>query len=208
MRSNNAYWSRVALWSAVAAIFALTGEHFIEHGRDLNAIHHWLSEYVLSGSGLARWLMRAVFLFLGLSALGVSMCSNGRAQRFLFASAGSALGLMMFFDSDPNDGIHTGMSWPLTPGNVHQVLLYTAIGGALLGMLSSTMMRRGSSRVESALTLIAIGTTAIQAVFVAMSIANHEMTRFGGLTERVVLLAVLAWVILRSRAIGVQDKAL
>jgi hypothetical protein len=181
---------------AIASLVVLFLEHFIDHGRNLNGIDHWLSEYVLSDSAPARWLMRAAFVLLAGSALGVSFASSRLWPRLLFGLSGLGLGAMALFNSDPNDGLHTSMAWPLTAGNVHQILLYVAIGGALLGMLSSAIRRNESgSKLEWPLVGTAIGATLLQTWLVSLSTQRHEMTRFGGITERIIVAAVLLWVL-------------
>jgi hypothetical protein len=187
--------SKLATACAILSLLVLFLEHFIDHGRNLNGIDHWLSEYVLSESAPARWLMWAAFMLLAGSALGVSLASSRLWPRLLFGLSALGLGVMAFFESDPNDGLHTSMSWPPTAGNVHQILLYLAIGGALLGMLSSATGRRAGSRLEWALVGAAICATLIQTWLVAISTQRHEMTRFGGITERIIVVAVLLWVL-------------
>lgn len=200
-RSANA---SVSVWSAgvTASILALL--HILPHGSDLNGAHHWLSEYVLSQNPSAVWLMKFAFVGLALTAFGVAWRTSVRSSRGLFVTAALALGAMTFFDSDPNDGRHLGMSWPLSAGNIHQLLLYVAIGGTLLGMVIET---RRSSLIQSRLWMwvavaLAIFATAAQTMLVWQSHERLSMTYYGGITERLVVGAMLIWVVLHSGRLG------
>ena len=187
-------WRKCALAGAIAVFVILVIEHLLPHGMDLNARDHWLSEYVLSHSITARWLMRFAFLALGVTAISVSMTFRERAPRALFQIASLALAAMSILDTDPNDGRPFRMSWPPTHGNLHQVALYIAIGATLAGMAFALGRLRPSSG-QGFLLIVAIGATMIQALLVTISQVQGGMTHFGGVTERIVVGAMLLWVL-------------
>src|ERR1044072_6255794 len=112
------------LSSALAPILAVLTLLFLPHGRDLNPVHHWLSEYVLSHNSAAIWLMRRSFAVLGLTAWTVGFRATTRVGRFTFGLAGAALVSMIFLEWAPNDGKHLAMARPLLPGSIHPLLLY------------------------------------------------------------------------------------
>jgi hypothetical protein len=187
------------LGSAAAALILLVAEHVIGHGKDLNPIDHWLSEYVLSASTPAVWLMRLAFLALATAAVSVAALSREKILKAVFGLSAVGLAAMPFLDSDPNDGRSSGMNWPLTHGNLHQLMLYLAIGSTLLGIglrvFRYASNRNPRRRLEAAFFAVAIVATIVQFFLVAASESQHQMTRFGGVTERVIVVAMLAWVI-------------
>lgn len=193
-RESQSTWRKVGIVAAFLSLALLLIEHFIPHGIDLDPVNHWLSEYVLSHSVAAIWLMKAAFLSLAVSALAVAMIAPDRRGRLLFLVASFGLAVMPILDTNPNDGLSQGMKWPPTPGNLHQLALYLAIGAALLGMGLSRA--RGARRMRpSFLFGVAILATAAQTGLVAASHAVHQATRFGGVTERTIVVAMLCWVI-------------
>lgn len=198
---NQWVWRRVGIASSLVALVLLTTEHFLGHGRDLNPVDHWLSEYVLSGSALAVWVMRIAFVGLSLAALSVAAVSK---EKLFFILASAGLVAMPFCDTYPNDGIVRPM-WPLTAGNVHQLLLYAAIGSALLGIVIQNYRRR-CPMPETSLLLFAAIATGVQTYLVADSQATGRMTYFGGITERIIVVAMLAWV-MRSLSRPARDGA-
>jgi len=185
-------WSWIGITSAIATLVLLFAEHFLDHGRDLNPVDHWMSEYVLSGSPLAVWIMRLAFVALALSALSIAMVSRTRTIKALFLLSAAGLAAMTLLDTYPNDGVQRP-KWPLTPGNAHQLLLYLAIGATLVGM--AVHARRSQwPRIDRVLLLLAVCATAVQTYLVAVSQAHGQMTHFGGVTERVIVAATLVWV--------------
>jgi len=200
-------WRRIGKAAALLAFLLLLTEHFLPHGIDLNPRDHWLSEYVLSGSTLARWLMRAAFLALAATAFSVGMTLPSRVPRGLFWIASLGLASMTFFDSDPNDGRSYRIFWPPTAGNLHQIALYLAIGATLAGMVFCWRLRgsRRSIIVQRSSLIVAACATVIQTILVAISQAHHAMTSYGGITERIVVLAMVIWVI-ASRESGKRLK--
>lgn len=170
----------------------LIAEHLIDHGSGLVPVqHHWLSEYVLSQSVAGRVLMRTSFVALAASSLSVAMLSRERIQRALFAVSAAGLAAMTFFDTDPNLPIHPAI-WPTLHGIVHQVCLYAAMSAGLLG-IGLHIFRRDKSWSGPAIFSVAILATIVQTVLVAET--QNKMTLYGGLSERVVVAAVIVWVI-------------
>lgn len=170
----------------------LIAEHFIDHGSGLvPAEHHWLSEYVLSLSPAGRALMHAAFVALAASALSVAILSREKMQRALFAISAAGLAAMTFFDTDPNSPIHP-TNWPTLHGVVHQGCLYVAMSAGLVGM-GLHLFREDRSRGGAAILSVAGIATIIQTALVAQT--QGKMTLYGGLTERIIVCAVLVWVI-------------
>ena len=190
-----------------ATIALLLPLHFMEHGRDLNPVDHWLSEYVLSRSAFSQALMHLAFMTLGLAALSVAMSvlhtrpAKGpnwiqRADTFaksLFFISAVGLAGMTFFDTDANvEPIVKSMH-----GNVHQILLDVAIGATLLGIvwvLSTRTQPRTRVRYESGFVGAAISATLVQACLVLPAELGHRASQFGGITERIIVIATLGWV--------------
>lgn len=209
MNGQERFWRKIGIAGAVLAFAILLLEHFISHGKDLNPVDYWISEYVLSNSPTARILMHAGFVLLALSAFAVAVDFRVertsrhinwiRLEKICFFTAALGLLLMTFCNTDPNDGRGYAIVWPPTIGNWHQIFLYAGMGGALSGMalwvcwVDTSSDRR--SRFEAALLGAAICSTIVQMFLVASSDATKTMTRFGGVTERIVLVCSLAWVI-------------
>jgi hypothetical protein len=189
-------WSKVGIGAAAVASLALLIEHVIPHAIDLNPVHHWLSEYVLSGSVAARIIMRVAFFALAICAFSVAMLARPRISKSLFTLSSLGLAAMPFLDTDPNDGRSYHFSWPLTAGNLHQLSLYVAIGATLFGIGLSVYRQHRRKRGELLLLGVAVLATIVQAILIATSHAAGEMTRFGGITERIIVGAMLAWVVL------------
>ncbi|HTQ08684.1 MAG TPA: DUF998 domain-containing protein [Fimbriimonadaceae bacterium] len=188
-----ARWRRLAKVAALAVILILVAEHFLPHGVDLNPVDHWLSEYALSRLAFARWLIRVAFAALATVAVVVAQSAKSRLSRWAFLTSAAGLASMILFDTDPNDGRPIRFLWPPTAGNLHQIALYVAIGGALSGMV---LAWRNASALQRLCLSVSAVATAVQVCLVAVSQACHEMTHFGGITERLVVLAMLAWAIL------------
>jgi hypothetical protein len=188
------------LWkfaAPLATLAILLVEHFLPHGKDLNPVHHWLSEYVLSDSPLGVALMHAAFVGLAATAVAVMTLPVSRGNRALFGIGGAALFGMTFFDTEPNGIPITHMTWPPTPSQVHKLLLYVALATVLLGMaLHSHDQTKPKRSPMLALFGIAAVATAVQTYLIAVSKSQEQPTQFGGITERVVVLATLAWACL------------
>lgn len=195
-------WRRAAQISATVSLALLLAEHFLPHGLDLNPVDHWLSEYALSHSSIARGSMIFTFAALAATAFSVSMISRWWVQRGFFLLSSVALAAMMFFNTDPNDGRIFRILLPPTPGNWHQIALYVAIGATLLGMAAAELRGDRGSRSDGwkrqSLLGVAVVATGIQTGLVAWSVSERTMTRYGGITERIVVSATLAWVLLFS----------
>lgn len=193
-------WRKVGIGASVVVLLSLTAEYSINLGKPgFDATDHWLSEYVLSDSTLVVLLMKASFFGLGLAALTVGKLSREWFSKMLFFFGATGLAAMAFFDTDPNDGRIYPMHFPPTPGNMHQVLLMVAMGATLLGIslrvfwFQSKQTRR--SKYEAFLFGAALCSTVIQTFLSQIADTNHTMTRFGGITERIIVIATLTWVI-------------
>jgi hypothetical protein len=102
---------------------------------------------------------------------------------------------MAFFDTYPNDSFPHPWRWPLTYGNIHQLLLYGAIGATLCGIGLRIFVldrTRAANKIGALLFWLAVIATLVQA---ALVIAQPTATRFGGITERIIVVATLLWVI-------------
>ena len=198
-------WTRIGIFSACAAFLLLLVLHFIPHGKDLNPVDHWLSEYVLSDSLPARILMRLAFLMLALAALSVAVLVNGGLVRWLFLLSTLGLALMPFADTYANNGYRYDLNWPYEAGEWHQIGLYAAIGAALLGIALHVFRSRNSTSSEAALLGAAVSATIVQIFVVAVGTSKlvyasagslpGPIVTFGGVTERVIVVTMLAWVI-------------
>jgi hypothetical protein len=200
-----AFWRKLAFAGVVLTCLLLLTEHFLPHGRDLNPVNHWLSEYVLSDSFYGRWLMHIAFFTLAFSALSTSIlvalqstAGIARIGSGLLMVSAAGLAGMSFFNTDPNDGRVHDMQWPLSPGSAHLLLLYVAIGAAFVGIGTQVCQHRPRKLLiyERALLGLAVGAMAVQAYLVVVSHAAARMTTLGGITERITVLALLAWVTL------------
>lgn len=211
-------WRRFGIFAACAAFLLLLVLHFIPHGKDLNPVDHWLSEYVLSDSLPARILMRIAFFMLALAALSVAVQVNGALVRWLFLLSTLGLATMPFADTYANNGFRYDIAWPYEAGEWHQIGLYAAIGATILGIALHVFRSRHSTRLEAALLGAAVSATVIQIFVVAVGTSklvyplagNHPgpIVTFGGVTERVIVAAMLAWVIsfcLRSAEVPGED---
>lgn len=192
------FWRRVGTGSAIAALALLGLEHLVNAAAShLDPVHHWLSEYVLSPSPAARYMMFAAFILLGCAAASVAALSQHLAPKALFAVSSASLVAMAFFNTDPNDGKDYPFRWPLSAGNVHQLLLYAAIGATIAGMALQTIWLADPARrrrlLELSLLAVTIAATAIQVGLVARSLPGK--TYYGGVTERIVVVAMLGWVL-------------
>jgi hypothetical protein len=190
-------WARSAIAAACVAFAFLCVEHVLPHGPNLiPPEHHWLSEYVLSSAPGAASIMRIAFVALATTAWLVSRLQTRGLGRAVFVLGSLGLGAMTFFDTDPIDGKRYGFQWPLTHGNMHQLLLYVAMGAVLAGIALTARHDSGSGKrrhFEMFLLGLAVLATVVQTVLVTIS--RDTMTYFGGLTERVIVVATLAWVV-------------
>lgn len=188
----------MGLFSIGACALLLVFAHFGTESKEFSPLHNWLSEFVLSQSPAVQLSMRISFVLFSLAALSVALLNKRRVVMLLFGVASAALMFMTFTDTDPNDGKKYALSWPLTQGNVHQICLYIAMGGAILGMARVTWARTPPKASAPAIETVAIVTTllatAVQSFLVYLGDRNRSPVVFGGLTERIIVFAVFIWV--------------
>lgn len=186
-------WKRLGLVAILLTSLALLVEHVLPHGRDLNPVDHWLSEYVLSSSASAPLIMRFGFVGLALSALSVGQIHRDRVTGNLMRVAAIALAAMVALDTNSNDGRAPWMSWPPSAANLHQVALYVTLGACVLAIARDARLTRARLvRFCSAFAFVAVG---LQLALVTFYGSRSEMTRFGGLTERAIVVVLAVWAL-------------
>jgi hypothetical protein len=201
MRSQKGFpWQRVGVVAALLVLLCLIVEYIFNLGRaGFDATNHWLSEYVLSDSLWVVWFMKACFIGLGVAGYASGKRSREWHVRALFQLGAICLAAMAFLDTDPNDGRVYPMRFPPTHGNMHQLLLFVAMGATLIAIALRVFLydppkaRRG--KLEAVLFGAALSATSVQFFLSSIADANHVMTRFGGITERIIVVTIMAWVI-------------
>lgn len=162
---------------------------------DLDPASHRLSEYATGPGG---WLMVAAFLALGagVATLGWAISTTGddwrtKAVAIALCAAGAATVVAGLFHTNPGaasaaEAIHARASGAAT---------LTVVGAALLWSL------RGGSERGRRLGLLAMGS----AVLAVLSALLHE-TAMTGLSQRVLWLALLTWLVAAALALETPGR--
>lgn len=165
--------------------------------RELDPVSGFVSEYVL---GDHTWLMRLAFLSVTVALFGMTLlahralpASRGRTgvTVLLTVATGGTLAAGVF-DTDPKDVLATT---PSTSGLIH----YWAFMTSVLAFLAATVVlgrlfsRTPGSQEHARPQLVFAA--AMLAAFLLMFFSSTEVV---GLTQRVYLLAALAWLLVAS----------
>jgi hypothetical protein len=171
----------VAIVGFISSFICVVVLHVVR--TDLPPASHRLSEYA---SGSFGWLMTGAFVSLGcgLVAIAITFAAGGRrlefAVAFLAAAATFASGVFETGASDADELIHSRASAAAVVAIVCLALIDTR------WMTRSRLPSRGS-RMTSGLALVALGLAAISPLL------HH--TRWTGLSQRLLWVALLCWLI-------------
>jgi hypothetical protein len=192
--------TRQASWAATLAIagsayfaLAVAALHFLKP--DLDPVSRMTSEYA---NGAYNFVMTSAFLAMGVGCLALVAALYREVPRRSLSAAG-----LVFFGLWAV-GVLVAMIFPIDPGGVpvtlagtiHQTagpptFLCAAVGVSLLSW------RFGRDEQWRPLQPVALGLSAVIALgFVATAYFFFTGTELAGLAQRVVLAAVVAWIVL------------
>jgi hypothetical protein len=200
VRSTGLQATRQASWAATLAIagsayfaLAVAALHFLKP--DLDPVSRMTSEYA---NGAYNFVMTSAFLAMGVGCLALVAALYREVPRRSLSAAG-----LVFFGLWAV-GVLVAMIFPIDPGGVpvtlagtiHQTagpatFLCAAVGVSLLSW------RFGRDEQWQPLQPVALALSAVIALgFVATAYFFFTGTELAGLAQRVVLAAVVAWIVL------------
>jgi hypothetical protein len=203
-QKNAQLLARVALACALLGAVAILLLSIVR--TDISPLHRFISEYAVDGPGVGwTWLMQSVFLLMAACAALLAMAGwhrdpcGKRAGRLLLIVAA---GILVMFACKTNLNIAPFVETMV--GKAHNIAAFFTFLSALGAMLVVCRQNAGQSRL--AWILLAVGglTLFIQ---MCLMIAHPRPYRWVGVTERIIITALLAWCVWYAQALCGADRA-